>query len=319
MKIAILDDYLNVSQKGNNWTDTGADNLPTVFTEALPDALDKRAAALSDFEVIVAMRERMPFSADLIQKLPKLKLLVTTGMRNSSIDMKACKDHGIVVCGAPGSEDGIHATAELAWAHILGLFKNIAAESEAMRNGLWQTQMPMVLRGKTLGLVGLGKLGQAAAAVGKAFGMKVLAYSPNLTDERAAQANVERVDKATLFSKADVVSLHLVLSQSTRGLVSAEMLHSMKPSAFFVNTSRAGLVDTAALYQVLKDKKIAGAGLDVYPHEPLPADDPIRKLDNVLLTPHLGYVSPENMQAFYASAIKAVRAWVDGQPIKVLS
>lgn len=319
MKIAILDDYLNISHKDNNWADTGVDNPPTVFTEALPDAVGQRAAALADFDIIVAMRERMPFSADLIQKLPKLKLLVTTGVRNASFDMKACKEHGIVVCGAPGSEDGIHATAELAWAHILGLFKNIAAESEAMRNGLWQTQMPMVLRGKTLGLVGLGKLGQAAAAVGKAFGMNVLAYSPNLTDERAAQANVERVDKATLFSKADVVSLHLVLSQSTRGLVSAEMLRSMKPSAFLVNTSRAGLVDTDALYQVLKDKKIAGAGLDVYPHEPLPADDPIRKLDNVLLTPHLGYVSPENMQAFYASAIKAVRAWVDGQPIKVLS
>ncbi|GAB2886807.1 D-2-hydroxyacid dehydrogenase family protein [Paralcaligenes ginsengisoli] len=319
MKIAVLDDYLQAAQNGIDWAALGNDAALTVFTELLPAGLEERAAALAGFEVIVAMRERTPFPAELIRLLPELRLLVTTGMRNLSIDMAACTAQGIVVCGAPGSPQAANATAELAWAHILGLFKNTVAEDQAMRAGLWQTRMPAILAGKTLGVVGLGKLGQAVATVGKAFGMAVLAYSPNLTDERAARAGVTRVDKHDLFRQADVISLHLILSDSTRGLVDAQLLQAMKPGAFLVNTSRAGLVDAGALYRMLKDKRIAGAGLDVYPEEPLAADDPIRRLDNVLLTPHLGYVNRENFEAFYQSAVKAIAAWAGGQAVHVLS
>lgn len=319
IKIAVLDDYLNVAQHLADWPSLGSDAGLTVFTETLPQAPHERAAALAGFDVIVAMRERTPFPSELLQQLPRLRLLITTGMRNSSIDMPACKAQGVVVCGAPGSPAAVSATAELAWAHILGLFKNLAAEDRGMRSGLWQTRLPGIVAGKTLGVLGLGKLGQAVAVAGKAFGMNVLAYSPHLTDERAAQAGVRRVDKHTLFSQSDVVSLHLVLSASTRGLVDAQSLRAMKANAYLVNTSRAGLVDVAVLYRLLKEKKIAGAGLDVYPDEPLAADDPIRRLDNVLLTPHLGYVNPENFQAFYQNAVKAVAAWAGGQPIHVLN
>lgn len=319
IKIAVLDDYLDVARHMADWSSLGSGLQLTVFTETLPQALHERVAALVGFDVVVAMRERTPFPLELLQQLPRLRLLVTTGMRNLSMDMSACKAQGVVVCGAPGSPQAVAATAELAWAHILGLFKNMAAENHAMRSGLWQTRLPGIVAGKTLGVLGLGKLGQSVALAGKAFGMSVLAYSPHLTDERAAQAGVCRVDKHTLFSRSDVVSLHLVLSASTRGLVDAQSLDAMKASAYLVNTSRAGLVDVAALCRLLKDKKIAGAGLDVYPEEPLAADDPIRQLDNVLLTPHLGYVNPENFRAFYQNAVKAITAWGDGQPIHVLN
>lgn len=318
MNIAILDDYLHAAQQGVDWASLGADAAITVFDEPLPGALQARAAALAGFDVIIAMRERTPFPAELIRLLPRLRLLVTTGMRNLAIDMAACKAQGIVVCGAPGSAQAANATAELAWAHILGLFKNLLAEDRSMHNGLWQTAMPRILAGKTLGLVGLGKLGQAVAAVGKAFGMDVLAYSPHLTDERAAQSGARRVDKQELFAQSDVISLHLILGDSTRGLADAGLLQSMKPGAFLVNTSRAGLVDMDALYRLLKDKRIAGAGLDVYPEEPLAADDRLRSLDNVLLTPHLGYVNAENFQAFYRNAVKAIAGWAKGEPVNVL-
>jgi phosphoglycerate dehydrogenase-like enzyme len=319
MKIAILDDYLRTARQAADWDSLGADAAITVFDEPLPAALDQRAAALAGFDVIVAMRERTPFPADLLRRLPDLRLLVTTGMRNLAIDMQACAGQGVVVCGAPGSGQAAHATTELAWAHILGLFKNLAAEDRAMHAGAWQTQMPRILAGKTLGIVGLGKLGQAAAAVGKAFGMDILAYSPHLTDERAAQAGARCVGKEELFAQSDVISLHLILADSTRGLASAALLQSMKPDAFLVNTSRAGLVDMDALYDLLSQKRIGGAGLDVYPDEPLPADDRLRGLDNVLLTPHLGYVNAENFQGFYRSAVKAIAAWAGGAPVNQLN
>ncbi|OWT59220.1 D-2-hydroxyacid dehydrogenase family protein [Candidimonas nitroreducens] len=319
MKIAILDDYLRTARQAADWDSLGADAAITLFHEPLPAAPDQRAAALAGFDVIVAMRERTPFPADLLRRLPDLRLLITTGMRNRGIDMQACAAQGVLVCGAPGSKLAAHATAELAWAHILGLFKNLAAEDRAMHAGAWQTQMPRILAGKTLGIVGLGKLGQAAAAVGKAFGMEILAYSPHLTDERAAAGGARRVDKETLFAQSDVISMHLILSDSTRGLASAELLRSMKPDACFVNTSRAGLVDMDALYDVLRQKRIGGAGLDVFPDEPLPADDRLRSLDNVLLTPHLGYVSAENFQAFYRSAVQAIAAWAGGAPVNSLN
>jgi phosphoglycerate dehydrogenase-like enzyme len=223
------------------------------------------------------------------------------------------------VCGAPGSADANTATAELAWAHILGLFKHLPAEDAAMRRGMWQTAMPEPLAGKRLGVLGLGKLGAAVAKVGQAFGMDVVAWSPNLTDERAEAAGVKRVDKHELFATSDVVSLHLILSDRSRHVVDATALAAMKPTAYLVNTSRAGLVDNEALMDALVKFRIAGAGLDVYPEEPLSPTDTVRDLDNVILTPHLGYVSRENFEAFYQNSLEAVKAFQAGKPIRVLN
>ncbi|MFJ1300000.1 D-2-hydroxyacid dehydrogenase family protein [Pseudomonadota bacterium AL_CKDN230030165-1A_HGKHYDSX7] len=318
MEIAILDDYHDVAQRYADWASLGPDARVTVFNDALPEG-EARARALAPFDVIVAMRERTPFPAALLAALPRLRLLVTTGMRNNAIDMDEASARGIVVSGAPGSADANTATAELTWAHILALFKHLPQEDDAMRRGMWQTGMPIPLSGKRLGLVGLGKLGQAVAQVGRAFGMEVVAWSPNLTDERAAEAGVTRVDKHALFSTADVVSLHLILSDRSRNVVDAAALAAMKPTAFLVNTSRAGLVDQEALMDTLAKGRIAGAGLDVYEVEPLPPTDPVRNLDNVILTPHLGYVSQENFQAFYRNALEAVRGFASGQPVRVLN
>ncbi len=318
MRVAILDDYHGVAQRYADWTVLGPQAAVHAFDQCLPEG-PGRIEALAPFDVIVAMRERTPFPAGLIRALPRLKLLVTTGMRNNAIDMQACKANGVLVCGAPGSGQAANATSELAWAMILALFKRLPQEQAAMRAGLWETGMPQILAGKRLGVVGLGKLGVATATVGKAFGMDVVAWSPNLTDERAAQAGVRRVDKQALFATCDVVSLHLVLGQSTRHVVDAASLAAMKPTAFLVNTSRAGLVDQAALFDALRAGRLAGAGLDVYEVEPLPADDPLRAMDNVVLTPHLGYVSELNFREFYGNAVQAVQAWAQGAPIRVLS
>ena len=317
MKIAILDDYHDVARRYADWTSLGSDAEVEIFNNALPPG--QADSLLAPFDVIVAMRERTPFPAARVRALPNLRLRVTTGMRNNAIDMQACAERGIVVSGAPGSPDANTATAELAWAHILGLFKHLPAEDAAMRRGMWQTDMPEPLAGKRLGVVGLGKLGTAVAKVGLAFGMDVVAWSPNLTDERAREAGVARVDKHELFSTSDVVSLHLILSERTRHVVDAAALAAMKPTAYLVNTSRAGLVDQDALMDALVKFRIAGAGLDVYPEEPLSPTDPVRDLDNVILTPHLGYVSRENFQAFYRNALEAVRAWRDGKPVRVLN
>lgn len=317
MKIAILDDYHDVAKRYADWGSLGGDAEVRIFNNFIP--AEQVEATLAPFDVIVAMRERTPFPADRIRELPNLRLLVTTGMRNNAIDMQACAAQGIVVSGAPGSADANTATAELAWAHILGLFKHLPAEDAAMRRGMWQTGMPEPLSGKRLGVLGLGKLGAAVAKVGLAFGMDVVAWSPNLTDERAAEAGVTRVDKHELFATSDVVSLHLILSDRSRHIVDAAALAAMKPTAYLVNTSRAGLVDQAALMDALVKFRIAGAGLDVFPDEPLSPTDSVRDLDNVILTPHLGYVSRENFEAFYRNALEAVKAWRDGQPVRVLN
>lgn len=317
INIALLDDYHGVAQRYADWSALG----PQVHVHTFRDPINEsdRIATLQSFDVIVAMRERTPFSASLIHALPKLRLLVTTGMRNLAIDMDACSRRGIVVCGAPGSAEANTATAELAWAHILALFKRITTEDANMRRGLWQTGMPQLLSGKTLGVVGLGKLGLAVAQVGQAFGMHVLAWSPNLTPEKAREAGVSYANKHELFAQADAVSLHLVLSDKTRCVVDADALSAMKVTAFLVNTSRAGLVDQDALIDALRKGRLAGAGLDVFDEEPLSALDPLRTLDNVLLTPHLGYVSRENFTSFYKHAVKAVAAWRAGDPINVLN
>ncbi|AUL48718.1 hydroxyacid dehydrogenase [Bordetella trematum] len=316
MKIALLDDYHDVALRYADWSVLDAE--VTALRDPLPEGA-ARIEALLPFDVVVAMRERTPFPAELIRALPQLKLLVTTGLRNQAIDMAAASASGVLVCGAPGSAEAAGATAELAWAHLLALFKHLPQEDAAMRRGMWQTGMPQPLAGKRLGVLGLGKLGQAVARVGQAFGMDVVAWSPNLTDERAAQAGVRRLDKAELFATADAVSIHLVLSERTRGVVDAESLAAMKPTAYLVNTSRAGLVDQSALMDALDKRRIAGAGLDVYPQEPLPPMDPLRDRDNVILTPHLGYVSQSNFEAFYRNALKAVLAWQAGTPVHVLN
>jgi phosphoglycerate dehydrogenase-like enzyme len=317
LKIAILDDYHGVASDYADWASLGPQASVQVFREYLPEG-PQRVAALQPFDVIVIMRERTPFPADLINALPALRLLVTTGLRNNAIDLPACKARGIVVCGAPGAADAVNATAELSWALILGLFKNLCVEDANMRRGQWQTGMPLPLKGKRLGVVGLGKLGGAVAAVGRAFDMDVVAWSPNLTAERAQQGGARYVDKQELFATSDVISVHLILSASTRNVVDAASIAAMKSTAFLVNTSRAGLVDQAALMDALRNKRIGGAGLDVFPAEPLPADDPVRRLDNVVLTPHLGYVSADNFKAFYANAVEAIKAWAAGTPIRTL-
>ncbi|AOB32975.1 2-hydroxyacid dehydrogenase [Bordetella sp. H567] len=317
MKIAILDDYHGVSKDYADWASLGPQASVQVFREYLPEG-PQRVSALQPFDVIVIMRERTPFPAELINALPNLRLLVTTGLRNNSVDMAACKARGIVVCGAPGSDNGLNATAELSWALILALFKNVCTEDANMRKGLWQTGMPVPLKGKRLGVVGLGKLGSVLARVGRAFDMDVVAWSPNLTAERAEQGGARYVDKQELFATSDVISVHLILSASTREVVDAASIAAMKPTAFLVNTSRAGLVDQAALMDALRKQRIGGAGLDVYPEEPLPADDPVRHLKNVVLTPHLGYVSADNFKAFYQNVLEAIKAWAACSPIRTL-
>ncbi|HTK00852.1 MAG TPA: D-2-hydroxyacid dehydrogenase family protein [Bordetella sp.] len=317
MKIAILDDYHGVAKDYADWASLGPQASVQVFREYLPEG-PQRASALQPFDVIVIMRERTPFPADLINALPNLRLLVTTGLRNNSVDLPACKARGIVVCGAPGSENGLSATAELAWTLILALFKNVCSEDANMRKGLWQTGMPVSLKGKRLGVLGLGKLGGALARVGHAFDMDVVAWSPNLTPERAEQGGARYVDKHELFATSDVISVHLILSASTRQVVDAASIAAMKPTAFLVNTSRAGLVDQNALMEALRNQRIGGAGLDVFPVEPLPADDPVRQLKNVVLTPHLGYVSADNFQAFYENVVEDIKAWAAGSPIRTM-
>jgi phosphoglycerate dehydrogenase-like enzyme len=315
MRIAVLDDYLKVAQGLANWSSLGAD--VKFFHEFIqPDQLAK---TLADFEVVVAMRERSAFPAAVIQSMPKLKLLVTTGLRNNSIDLDACRQKGVVVCGSPGDPKSTGATAELAWALMLALFKKIPQESANMTNGLWQTSMPPTIEGKRLGLVGAGQLGKKVAKVGQAFGMEVVAWSPNLTEERAAEAGVKLVTKQELFSTSDAISVHMVLSERSRGVVDAASLKSMKPTAFIVNTSRAGLIDQVTLRALLEQGKIGGAGIDVYDAEPLAADDVWRKTPRTLLTPHLGYATPENFAAFYPNVVANIAAWVAGKPQRVLT
>ena len=316
MKVLVLDDYLRVARRSADW-----DSLPAGSQcDVLHDPIVSEAERLQIFEpydVIVAMRERTAFPASLIERLRNLRLLVTTGMRNASIDLEACRRRGIVVCGAPGGRSSA-APAELAWAHILGMSKRIAQEHRAVLHGHWQTGMQSRLAGKSRGVVGLGNLGSQVARIGTAFGMTVQAWSRNLTPERAAQAGAASVDYESLFREADVVSLHLALVPDTAGIVRREHLQSMKRSAILVNTARAELVEAGALEQALQDGWIAGAGLDVFRTEPLPADDPLRRFDNVILSPHLGYVTPENMAGFYRNALAAILAWAQGKPIRVL-
>jgi D-3-phosphoglycerate dehydrogenase len=273
--------------------------------------------ALADFEIICAMRERTPFPRAVIEKLPKLKLLITTGMRNASIDVAAAKERGIAVCGTPTTGNP---TSAIAFALMLELARRVGYESARMRAGtLWQSTVGLDLEGLTLGVLGLGKLGTRSAQIAKAFGMKVIAWSQNLAADKCAQAGVGYVAKDELFRQSDFITIHLVLSDRTRGLVGARELTLMKASARLINTSRGPIIDEPALIAALREKKIAGAGLDVFDVEPLPLDHPFRTMDNVVITPHLGYVSVQNYRTFYNAIIEDIRAWLDGKPVRVLS
>jgi phosphoglycerate dehydrogenase-like enzyme len=314
VKIALLDDYQDVALASADWSRLPPGSELQVFRSPLGDDA-ACAAALAPFDAIVAMRERTPFTAARLAALPQLRLLVTTGMRNAAIDLDACRQQGITVCGtgAFGAP-----TAELTWALILALCKRVVIEERALRAGAWQTGLGETLAGRRLGVVGLGKLGAQVARIGLAFGMEVLAWSPHLTPARAAEVGARAVDKGELFALADVVTLHLVLAESTRGIVGAAELGALKPTAWLVNTARAGLLDEDALYATLRAQRIAGAALDVHDREPLPADDRFRALDNCLLTPHLGYVTRENYAVYYRDALEDILAFGDGRPLRVL-
>jgi len=315
MRIAVLDDYLKVAQGLADWSSLNAD--VKFFHEFIQPY--QLAKTLADFEVVVAMRERSAFPLAVVQAMPKLKLLVTTGMRNNSIDLEACRQKGVVVCGSPGDPNSTGATAELAWALLLALFKKIPQESANMVNGLWQTSMPPTIQGKRLGLLGAGQLGKKVAKFGHAFGMEVVAWSPNLTEERAAEAGVKLVTKQELFSTSDAISVHMVLSERSRGVADAASLKLMKSTAFIVNTSRAGLIDQVALRTLLEQGKIGGAGIDVFDAEPLAPDHVWRKVPRTLLTPHLGYATPENFAVLYPNVVANIAAWVAGKPQRVLT
>jgi phosphoglycerate dehydrogenase-like enzyme len=315
MRIAILDDYFNAAREMADWSRLDGRADIKVFNEHLGGE-DNVAKALTDFEIIIGMRERTPFPATLIRRLPKLILLITTGMRNLSFDIEAAHAQGVTVCGTGNAGTP---TSELAVGLMIAIMRDIPGQFGSMRQGGWQTRPGFDLAGKTLGLLGLGRLGSAVAAVGNAFKMKVIAWSQNLTEERAAECNVRRVEKEELFSLSDVLSIHIILSNRTRGIVGARELGLMKPTAYLINTSRGPIVDEAALLKVLREKRIAGAAIDVYGMEPLPEDHAIRKLDNVLLTPHLGYVTVENLTKVYREAVEDVEAFLDGKPIRVIT
>jgi phosphoglycerate dehydrogenase-like enzyme len=315
MRVAILDDYQEAALSLADWQSLHPAVQIESFSHHIADE-DELARRLHVFDIVVAMRERTPFPASLFARLPNLRLLVTSGMRNAAIDLAAASAHSVTVCG---TDMLAHPTAELTWGLILGFCRSIPREALAMRNGLWQTTLGVGVHGKTLGIVGLGKLGTQVAKVGKAFGMEVIAWSQNLSDERAAEAGARRVEKAELFAAADIVSIHLVLSERTRGIVGAAELARMKPTALLVNTSRGPIVDEAALLATLEGRRIAGAAIDVYGTEPLPADHKLRQMPNTVLTPHLGYVTAENYRLVYRQTVEAIRAYLDGKPIRVLT
>ena len=313
-RVAILDDYQNVARRMADWSSVPAGTEVVFFADHLSD-LDALAKRLADFEAVVAMRERTPFTRAVLERLPRLKLLVTTGMRNASIDVATAIDRGVTVCGTAGLP---YPTAELAWGLILALFRRIPTEDRATREGRWQVTCGLGLNGKTLGVIGLGGLGLRVAKIGRAFEMDVIAWSQNLTAARATEVGATLVSKDELLARSDVVSVHLVLSDRTRGLIGARELSQMKRTAYLVNTSRGPIVDEAALVAALGAGTIAGAGLDVYDEEPLPLDHPLRNHPNTAITPHLGYVTEETYRIFYGHALEDVKAWLAGQPVRVL-
>lgn len=325
MRIAVLDDYHHVAAEAADWRSLSAE--VAFFDVPIPH--DALASTLHGFDVLVLMRERTRFPRELLAQLPSLKLLVTTGMRNAAVDVAYLSSERpeVTVCGtgmlgyggAAEEPPGLNSTVELAWALILALYKRVTHENQAIRQGIWQQGLPTNLRGQTLGLLGLGRLGAQMVPVARAFGMNVVAWSQNLTSERAAEAGAAHVAKDELFGSSDVISVHLVLSQRTRGLVGPVELAAMKSTAFLVNTSRGPIVQERALIDALKGGQIAAAGLDVYDQEPIPADHELLSLENTVLLPHLGYVSREALLVMYRQVVEDIAAYQAGDPIRVIS
>lgn len=309
LRCAILDDYFNLALDVADWQKLGARLDVTVFSH--PFASEQAASsALADFDIVCAMRERTGFPKSLFDKLPKLKLLLTSGMRNAAIDIEAAKARGLAIGGTQYSRDP---TAPLTMGLILELTRGIGRENARMHaSEPWQSFAGVEIEGMTLGVVGLGKLGSKMAGIAKAFGMNVIAWSPNLTPAKCQQAGVGYASKEELFAKADIVTIHVVLSERSRGLVGRDDLARMKPTAFLVNTARGPIVDEQALLEALQQKRIAGAGLDVFSVEPLPVDHPFRKLDNLVLTPHLGYATEDGLRIHYGQMVDAIDAFTKG-------
>jgi phosphoglycerate dehydrogenase-like enzyme len=308
MRIVVLDDYQHVARKFGAFDDD---------VHVLHEHLDDPAEALRGAEVVVAMRERTPFPAELFDRLPDLRLLVTTGMANAAIDMEAAAAHGVMVCGT--EMHGSANTAELTWALILACRRHVVTEDRALRDGRWQTTIGTDLAGSTLGVLGLGRLGAQVARIGRAFGMRVVAWSQNLTPERAAEGGAAWVSKDELFTVSDVVTIHLKLSPRTTGLVGAADLATMKPTSILINTSRGPIVDQSALVSALTSGSIAGAGLDVYDTEPLPTGHPLLGAPNTVLLPHLGYVTEGAYRSMFEQAVEDIAAWRAGSPLRVLA
>jgi len=314
VRCAILDDYQNVALKLADWGKL-KDVEVKVFNEHLGGA-DNVIKALKGFQIVSLMRERTPFPRAVIEALPDLKLLITTGARNASIDMTACAERGITVCGTGGFGNP---TTGITFGLILELTRRIGWEHARLKAGApWQVTLGADIEGKTLGVLGLGRLGARSAAVGKAFGMKVAAWSSNLTPERCKEVGVDYVSKEDLFRNSDFVTIHLQLSPRSRSLVTAAELGLMKPTAYLINTSRGPIVDEKALIAALNERRIAGAGLDVFDIEPLPLDHPFRHMDNVVITPHLGYVSQQNYERYFPDIVEDIRGWIDGKPVRVV-
>lgn len=316
LRCAVIDDFQSVATTVVDWSPVTADVEVVSFIEHLATE-DEAAAALAGFDIVVTLRERVPFPADLFARLPRLRLLVASGMRNSAIDFDAAKRHGVTVCGTASSSTP---PVELTWALLLGLARGIVPEAEALRtDGPWQSTLGADLHGRTLGLLGLGKIGGRVAQVGRAFGMDVLAWSQNLTKERTDEVGATlAASKEDLLASSDFVSVHLALGDRTRGLIGAAELALMRPTAYLINTSRAAIVDTDALLAALRAGTLAGAATDVFDIEPLPAGHPVRTAPRLLATPHLGYVSRANYETYYGQAVENIRAFLDGQPVRRL-
>ena len=319
--VAVLDDYQRRARGYADWDSLGDQVDVEFFSE--PIAQEELPERLAAFDVLVLMRERTRMQRDVLSRLPRLRLVVTTGMRNASLDVEHLRERGVTVSGTEGTGTalaaGVPSTAELAWALILAVAKRVTQEDRALRAGRWQLDLPTNLAGATLGLVGLGTLGAAMVGPARAFGMEVIAWSQNLTDERAAEVGVSRVTKGELLSRADFLSIHLVLSDRTRGLIGGPELLAMKPTAALINTSRGPIVDEAALVAALRVGVIAAAGLDVYEQEPLPAGHPLTTLPNVVLLPHLGYVSEPGMRHMYGQVVQDIAAFLNDAPIRTLA
>ncbi len=315
VRIAVLDDYQEVAREMADWSVLPPEVEVRMFREYLAGE-DAVVHHLKEFDIILGMRERTPFRRSILERLPQLKLLITTGMANASFDIEAATELGIMVAGTSGSSD---TTGELTWGLILALIRHIPQQDRATRSGKWQTTLGTGLSGKTLGILGLAHIGSQVASFGRAFQMSVIAWSQNLTPQRAAECDATLVTRDELFARSDVLTIHLRLSDRTRGLVTARELALMKPTAYLINTSRGPIVNEAALIDILQRRAIAGAAMDVFDQEPMPLDHPLRHMDNTVITPHMGYVTTETYQAMYSQAVEDIQTFLQGKTIRLIN